>query len=577
MKLNKTKLFTVLGPAVLIALLTLNVIFWGTKKEGYHMDEMFAYNQVCNTHYFRIQTDQGENKYLNNWHDISFFEDFLTITDEEAFDLVGAWNSARDNDAHPPLFFVVLELVTSLFFRNRFTKWSGLLTNISFYILNLVILFLLGKKIFRSKLAPLGLVLAYGASTGAVNPVVFLRMYMMMTCFFTLLVYVHVLLYEKIFKRGGTPKQCLLPMLAISFTILLGALTHYYFLIFSFFLCLFFGLSLILFARRKHAVQYACFTVGGVAAFLAVCPNVSDDLFHSWRGKQALASVSKLSNFSGHLRSYIEILNNNLFGSFGMILVIFLVLAFCIILIRRVFFKRNAKCGKSYCGGLTHEPSHKNDVPRASSGPENGRIRNITPEFLFAVILFLTTVCHLSAIAFLAPYQEQRYIMSLYPEVILLVFLLFYYLTKVQLKSKVVRVFAWMVLFVFILIGYKTTGVDYLYKGFNKQELQLQELHADKAVIVSARVLESSNYVPYLLNASSVYQTSLSGISDLPSALEDASGERVVFYLSGRDDYPADEIMADIEEMLQLTETTKLFTTIGHKTADVYIGRLPAG
>ena len=44
MKNNVLLLFT-------IALLVGNIVFWGSQKEGYHVDEMFSYEQVGNTEY----------------------------------------------------------------------------------------------------------------------------------------------------------------------------------------------------------------------------------------------------------------------------------------------------------------------------------------------------------------------------------------------------------------------------------------------------------------------------------------------------------------------------------------------
>ena len=193
---------------LLIAALTANVLYWGGKKEGYHTDEMFSYAQIGDTEYWRIWFDRPGEPYLNYWHDPSYYETFLTVSADEAFDLAGAWNTACDNDAHPPLYFVMLDLVTSLFFQDDYTKWSGLVTNLPFYVLSLLLVYLSGKKLFGGRFLPSAVgMLFFGGCVGVVSIAIYIQMYMIAVFFSALLFYVHCLLY---YISNVFPEICLI-------------------------------------------------------------------------------------------------------------------------------------------------------------------------------------------------------------------------------------------------------------------------------------------------------------------------------------------------------------------------------
>ena len=50
-------------------------------------------------------------------------------------------------DVHPPIYYLLLELICSMLFIDNFTKWSGLILNIIFFVLTICMLYLLAKKV----------------------------------------------------------------------------------------------------------------------------------------------------------------------------------------------------------------------------------------------------------------------------------------------------------------------------------------------------------------------------------------------------------------------------------------------
>ena len=121
---------------LIVLLLLGNLIYWGSRKEGFHIDEMFSYEQVGNTKYPRLHHNRPDEPYLNNWHDRSYYEDYLTINTDSVFDIVGFYQSARKNGAHPPLYLTTLGMAISAISPNHFTKWSGIALNIFLYIIS---------------------------------------------------------------------------------------------------------------------------------------------------------------------------------------------------------------------------------------------------------------------------------------------------------------------------------------------------------------------------------------------------------------------------------------------------------
>ena len=92
----------------------MNIVYWGTCKEGYFGDELYSFQFICQTEYPSINANRQEANYLNNWHSSEYYQDYFTISDEEAFDFIGVYNSIK-KDVHPPLYYILLMIMCSLF------------------------------------------------------------------------------------------------------------------------------------------------------------------------------------------------------------------------------------------------------------------------------------------------------------------------------------------------------------------------------------------------------------------------------------------------------------------------------
>ena len=113
------------------------VYHYARQKSVFHLDDSFSYHFVCRTDYPRVDKDRPNQPFLDTWHDASYYLDYFIVDETEAFDIRGVVSSIT-GDQHPPLYYILLELIISLFSVNRFTKWTGLGLNIALYILHLI-------------------------------------------------------------------------------------------------------------------------------------------------------------------------------------------------------------------------------------------------------------------------------------------------------------------------------------------------------------------------------------------------------------------------------------------------------
>ena len=77
-KINK-KTTIIIILAVVILLQVIARIYIGTKKEYFHMDEMYSYGL---TNYNKLNINDNEDFY-DNWHNKEYYQDYLEVNSNE--------------------------------------------------------------------------------------------------------------------------------------------------------------------------------------------------------------------------------------------------------------------------------------------------------------------------------------------------------------------------------------------------------------------------------------------------------------------------------------------------------------
>lgn len=332
----------------------------GLYKIDYHCDERYTFG-LANT---SIQLEIEDGKI---YHDFSLYNDYMSVKDMERFDYKDVWKNQAE-DVHPPFYYVVIHTICS-FFPKQYNKWFGLFPNIIFMLLTDFLMFRLAGCIFKDNRLALITTVAAGTTKLAMNMVLFIRMYAMMTFFVVGISLIFALYFDRK-KDWKFYTGCYL--FAVG-----GIMTQYYYLIYLFFLCMFFCVHLSIQKRWGEVVRFIItfLAVGGSCIF--IFPAMIKQILNSGRGGQAFEAIHTLDNYGKYLKKYYEILNVDIFGG----LLTYVVVVFALFIIVAIGKKGLKKCVKKL-----------NSVP---------------------VMLLFAGLSYTALIAKIAPYRTDRYIMPI--------------------------------------------------------------------------------------------------------------------------------------------------------------------
>lgn len=410
---NKWFLLTVFFLCILM-------FYFINQKQGFHEDEIFSYgssnyrydnvyrpygyaeasqdvfyNQVWNSknkitniknyffHYDTLKKDETLSKEIPIFRQKEDALTYLTIGKGDVLNYFSVYyNQARD--VHPPLFYFLVHFVSTIFY-GQFSKYIIFTINLVFFVGTLWIIKKIMEKLDIKKMAIPTMIL-YGASMGCISTVMFQRMYMMLTFFSVLYLYLTIKFVQEDFKIEKK-----YPWI---FTILFGFLTQYYFCIYIVFVFLL--VSAYLFAKKEYQKLGRYFLVHVIAAVIGILfyPASIYHIFFSYRGLGDGREVAKPI-----IQSCIYYFSQ-IYKLFGMKHLLFLILVLYFILI----LKNKAKIDRE--------------------------------KIFYCSLIFLPSVMYLFTIAKIAPFLGEdytsRYIMLLFPIIAVGVAYLFSFATKKQ-------------------------------------------------------------------------------------------------------------------------------------------------
>lgn len=410
---NKWFLLTVFFLCILM-------FYFINQKQGFHEDEIFSYgssnyrydnvyrpygyaeasqdvfyNQVWNSknkitniknyffHYDTLKKDETLSKEIPIFRQKEDALTYLTIGKGDVLNYFSVYyNQARD--VHPPLFYFLVHFVSTIFY-GQFSKYIIFTINLVFFVGTLWIIKKIMEKLDIKKMAIPTMIL-YGASMGCISTVMFQRMYMMLTFFSVLYLYLTIKFVQEDFKIEKK-----YPWI---FTILFGFLTQYYFCIYIVFVFLL--VSAYLLTKKEYQKLGRYFLVHVIAAVIGILfyPASIYHIFFSYRGLGDGREVAKPI-----IQSCIYYFSQ-IYKLFGMKHLLFLILVLYFILI----LKNKAKIDRE--------------------------------KIFYCSLIFLPSVMYLFTIAKIAPFLGEdytsRYIMLLFPIIAVGVAYLFSFATKKQ-------------------------------------------------------------------------------------------------------------------------------------------------
>lgn len=263
---------------MLVAIVVLLIL--STKKEGMHVDEYYTYglaNHVADGEITPVP-ECGIPLTPSDIFDTYFYA--------ETFSLKNVWLN-QSVDVHPPLYYLIFH-IWGLLTHNFLGLKTGILLNVLLHIVNIGLIFL----IFKELLSKESMILV-GSGMYAFNPIIlgnvlYIRMYALFSTFILLL----ILLLLREWMKEKTVRHFYFKLGGIS---ILGALTHYYFLIYLFFSCCVWGMRLLIKHKGREVLRFAgtMLLSGGIC--VAIFPYMLQQIFTGNRGQE---SINKLLDSS---------------------------------------------------------------------------------------------------------------------------------------------------------------------------------------------------------------------------------------------------------------------------------------
>lgn len=524
---NFMKIQTNVWGGVFLSILFLqiiNIVYWGTCKEGYFGDELYSFQFICQTEYPSINANRPEANYLNNWHSSEYYQDYFTISDEEAFDFAGVYNSIK-KDVHPPLYYILLMIMCSFF--RKFSKWSFILLNIIFFVLSDFILYQICKKLISIKFGQIIPCLLWGFSVGTVTMAVFARMYMQLTCATLFYVYMHFILMEHVINKNTIEKRILIGICGAT---IFGTLTQYYFLIFAFFLSACIWIFLWLY-RRRIAIEYTITMFLGLLSSYVIFPSMYNQIFKEYRGNEAFENIKSAFDF-GRLRNFVNLLSREIFSGKLKLLVFGILVLF----LTGIFI---------HLYQIEYKPSEMGEVRFVISRRRIEKISiKITKKVIFIFFLLVTIILDILVISKIAPYQSDRYIFNIQPIAILIVVVMGSILCGWISKRYDLKILCIIVMSLITISGYFVTGVGYLYKGGNER-IEIANSYADLPIILltynNAR-FTSCNDAFYFQNGQNVYPIDEKGIDEIYKVLDEVQASSFILHIDKSYDSVDDQL-----------------------------------
>lgn len=281
------------------------------EKQGFHYDEYYSYYS-SNVTYGLVPTDR-------EWKDTAEIRSEFQVLEGEGF-RYGLVKTMQSFDVHPPLYYMILHTVCSLF-PGVFSKWFGLGINLFLFVVCYWLMAYLSHAIFRRdrKMVVLSCLL-FGFQTGVLSGITFIRMYMLLTVWCLAVTLWHV----RVWKEGL--RLSIGDSILLAVLVALGFLTHYYFAVFLFFTAAYTCLYHWLVKKNlKSSIYYGIVVCVGMGAAVLLYPSCLSHIFRGYRGTEATDAFFDLGNTFLRLDFFTDLMNQSVFG--GSLWVLLLVLA----------------------------------------------------------------------------------------------------------------------------------------------------------------------------------------------------------------------------------------------------------
>lgn len=276
------------------------------KKQVYDGDELYSYTLS--------NSKKGgfiiNNINLNKWTSSKEIKDAFALNNDEIFSFISVYKN-QAGDVHPPFYYTIFHVISILFI-NKFTILPGIIINLLAYIISAIYIYKLSEKLEINKYIPC---ILYTISIGLLSTTMFIRMYMLLTMFCLIFTHYFIKVFENQEKKD---------LIKLSICTYLGFMTHYFFLVYAFFISSIYIIYLLI--NKKQILKYVKSMIITIILGFITFPFAYNHIFRGYRGEETQTNLIK-SNIIDNFKSIYERLNQDIFyGIMPVIIVLIIIL-----------------------------------------------------------------------------------------------------------------------------------------------------------------------------------------------------------------------------------------------------------
>lgn len=412
------------------------ILFYSEKKQIYDGDELYSYTlSNSKKHGFMIN-----NIELNKWTNHEDIEKIFELNNDEIFSILSIYkNQARD--VHPPFYYLIFHIM-SIISLNKFTILPGIIINIISYIVLMIYLYKISKEILEEKESYIPCMI-YTLSLGMISTAMFIRMYMMLTMWCVIFTYYFLNITQNMNKKD---------IMKLSICTYFGFMTHYFFLIYAFFISLIYIIYLITKKNLKNIITYAKYILSSISLGFITFPFAYIHIFKGYRGTETQENLIK-SNILENFKNIYDRLNIDIFLKIMPIILITLIIMIFILI-------------------------------------KSKKIKNKI------FIIALSTILYFLVTLKIIPIQSTRYFYSIYP----IITLITYYIISKSINNlyiKKIITFIIIVLSVIMQIKYEPSWITKTNKIDAKDKNIIYVIKNDYVTITDSQFLMKYNKIYY--------------------------------------------------------------------------------
>lgn len=272
-------------------------------KKDLCVDELFSYG-LSNTQ-LEMYAEEGVKYEPAS----APYMEYVSVSSTDRFNYAKVWSN-QALDTHPPFYYAILHTICSMF-PERYSIWFGEIINIVaalfilFFVRKIIILFTDDKRIHFF------LTIGYVFSSGMLAQIPYIRMYVLANLWITMMTYYCLRIGARKLEKNQWD------FLKLSIVIYVGAMTHYYCIIYAILIVGCLGICLLCKRDWKSVLPVILGSIGSAVFSIITFPAMINHLFGGKHGSDDLNKLIQLDwvDIRRRLAFYWDCVDYSIFGS----------------------------------------------------------------------------------------------------------------------------------------------------------------------------------------------------------------------------------------------------------------------